>query len=68
MAAKDVGRRNDPNYSRLTGLVPKPLAQKIRVLAVEEEVTISELMEEALSEYLQKKQEQKNKEEKSDKP
>ncbi len=52
---EDLARRSDPNYSRLTGLVNKDLAHRVRIFCATEQTTISELMEAALADYLEKK-------------
>jgi hypothetical protein len=53
---KDLARRNNPDYSQVTGLIDKDLARKLRVHCAEQDVTIAEVMEEAIADYLEKKQ------------
>ncbi|MBW4509651.1 MAG: hypothetical protein KME64_24530 [Scytonematopsis contorta HA4267-MV1] len=53
-----LGKRNNPEYSQITGLVTKALAQRFRVYCVQNEVQITEALEEAIKEYLDKRQDQ----------
>lgn len=48
----DLGRRENPDYSRVTGLVKKDLARRLRIFVASTETTISEVVEEALQKYL----------------
>lgn len=48
----DLGRRENPDYSRITGLVNRELAKRVRVFAATAETTISEVVEKALQKYL----------------
>jgi predicted DNA-binding protein len=48
----DLGRRENPDYSRVTGLVKRDLARRLRVFVASTETTISEVVEEALQKYL----------------
>lgn len=64
---EDLARRSDPNYSRLTGLVNKDLAHRVRIFCATEETTISELMEAALEDYLEKKSKEDSKKKKGGK-
>jgi hypothetical protein len=48
----DLGRRENPDYSRVTGLVKKDLARRLRVFVASTETTISEVVEKALQKYL----------------
>ncbi len=57
---EDLARRNNPNYSQVTGLIDKDLARRLRVYCAGQDVTIAEVMEEAISDYLEKKQSQQN--------
>ncbi len=48
-----LGRRENPDYSRVTGLIDRNLAKRLRLFVVEEETTtISEIIEIALKRYL----------------
>jgi GIY-YIG catalytic domain len=47
-----LGRRENPDYSRVTGLVNRELAKRLRVYVAESESTISEVVEKALKKYL----------------
>jgi hypothetical protein len=53
-----LGRRNNPNYSQITGLIPKSLAQSFRVYCVENEIQLTEALEVAIQEFLDKRQNQ----------
>lgn len=57
---KDLARRNNPDYSQVTGLIDKNLARKLRVYCADQDVTIAEVMEEAIADYLEKKQSKQN--------
>lgn len=48
----DLGRRENPEYSRVTGLLRRELAKRLRVFAAKEETTISEVVEKAVEKYL----------------
>jgi hypothetical protein len=48
----DLGRRENPDYSRVTGLVKRELALRLRVFVAANETTISEVVEKALQKYL----------------
>lgn len=50
-----MGRRNNPDYSQITALVPKDLAKKFRVYCTEQEIQITDAVEEAIKEYLSKR-------------
>jgi hypothetical protein len=55
---KENSRRNNPNYSPVTAQIPKPLGRRLRLFVAQEETTISEVVEAALDEYLDKRQPQ----------
>ena len=55
---KESSRRNNPDYSPVTAQIPKPLGKRLRLFVAQEETTISEVVEAALNEYLDKKQPQ----------
>jgi len=48
-------RRNNPDYSPVTAQIPKPLGKKLRLFVAQVETTISEVVEVALMEYLDKR-------------
>jgi hypothetical protein len=48
----DLGRRENPEYSRVTGLLNRELAKRLRVFVATTETTISEVVEKALQKYL----------------
>ncbi|MBW4449187.1 MAG: hypothetical protein KME22_03900 [Hassallia sp. WJT32-NPBG1] len=48
----DLGRRENPEYSRVTGLVNRELAKRLRVFVATTETTISEVVEKALQKYI----------------
>ncbi len=52
---KDLARRNNPDYSQVTGLIDKDLARRLRVYCADQSVTIAEVMEEAIEDFLEKK-------------
>ena len=51
-----VTRRKDPSYTQVTSHVPKELAKRLKIYCAEYETTITEVVEEALREYLDKKE------------
>jgi hypothetical protein len=53
---KLTARRSDPNYTQVTSHVPKELAKRLKFYCTEYETTITEAVEEALREYLDKKE------------
>ena len=55
---KESSRRNNPDYSPVTAQIPKALGKRLRLFVTQEETTISEVVEAALDEYLDKKQPQ----------
>ncbi len=57
---ENLARRNNPNYTQIAGLIDKDLARRLRVYCADQDVTIAEVMEEAISDYLEKKQSQQN--------
>ncbi|MBD0343525.1 MAG: hypothetical protein ICV63_01550 [Coleofasciculus sp. Co-bin14] len=57
---EDLARRNNPDYTQVAGLINKDLARKLRVYCADQSVTIAEVMEEAIADYLERKQSQQN--------
>jgi hypothetical protein len=55
----ELGRRENPDYSRVTGLINRELAKRLRVYVAESESTISEVVEKALKKYLDEVQDTK---------
>lgn len=53
---KESSRRNNPDYSPVTAQIPNALGKRLRVFVTQEETTISEVVEQALEEYLNKRQ------------
>lgn len=52
---KEGSRKNNPNYSPVTAQIPKLLGKKLRLFVAQEETTISEVVEAALEEYIDKR-------------
>lgn len=52
---KEGSRKNNPDYSPVTAQIPKPLGKKLRLFVAQEETTISEVVEAALEEYIDKR-------------
>ncbi|GAX39013.1 hypothetical protein [Nodularia sp. NIES-3585] len=50
-----MGRRNNPDYTQLTALVPKELGKKFRLYCTDQEIQLTDAIEEAVREYLQKR-------------
>ncbi len=57
---EELARRNNPNYVQVAGLIDKDLARRLRVYCADQSVTIAEVMEEAIADYLEKKQSQQD--------
>ena len=49
-----VTKRDDPNYSQVSGYVPKDLARRFRIACTSKEISQSEALEEALEQWLDK--------------
>ncbi|MBD1804189.1 ribbon-helix-helix protein, CopG family [Microcoleus sp. FACHB-SPT15] len=49
-----VTKRDDPNYSQVSGYVPKDLARRFRIACTSKEISQSEALEEALEQWLEK--------------
>ncbi len=47
------GKKDDPNYSQVSGHVPKELALRFRIACTAKEITISEALEKALEVWLE---------------
>lgn len=58
---EELARRNNPNYVQVAGLIDKDLARRLRVYCADQSVTIAEVMEEAIADYLERKQSQQDK-------
>lgn len=52
---KENSRKNNPNFSPVTAQIPKLLGRRLRLFVAQAETTISEVVEEALEEYLDKR-------------
>ncbi|MGI2908958.1 hypothetical protein [Tolypothrix sp. VBCCA 56010] len=52
IGTNDLGRRENPEYSRVTGLVNRELAKRLRVFVATTETTISEVVEKAVQKYI----------------
>jgi hypothetical protein len=48
-----VTKRDDPNYSQVSGYVPKDLARRFRIACTSQEISQSEALEEALEKWLE---------------
>jgi hypothetical protein len=48
-----VNKRDDPNYSQVSGYVPKDLARSFRIACTSKEINQSEALEEALKKWLE---------------
>lgn len=49
-----VTKRDDPNYSQVSGYVPKDVARRFRIACTSKEISQSEALEEALEQWLEK--------------
>lgn len=49
-----MGKRDNPDYSRVAGLIPKNLARILRVYCADKGIQISAVLENAVRDYLQK--------------
>ncbi|MBG1268033.1 hypothetical protein [Nostoc sp. WHI] len=50
-----MGRRNNPEYSQITALISKDIAKKFRLYCTDQEIQITDAVEEAMKEYLSKR-------------
>lgn len=50
------GKRDDPNYSQVSGFVPKELALQFKATCTLQEITQSDAIEEAIKDWLTKVQ------------
>ncbi|MBD2463956.1 hypothetical protein H6G89_23420 [Oscillatoria sp. FACHB-1407] len=48
-----VTKHKSPDYSQVTGHIPKDLARKFRVYCADQDITISEALEIAVGEFLE---------------
>ncbi|HAA30993.1 MAG TPA: hypothetical protein DCE56_28925 [Cyanobacteria bacterium UBA8553] len=48
-----VNKRDNPNYSQVSGYVPKDLARSFRIAYTSKEINHSEALEEALKKWLE---------------
>ncbi len=55
---KQSSRRNNPDFSPVTAQIAKDLGKRLRLFVIQQETTISEVVEKALKEYLDKNQRQ----------
>lgn len=53
---KEGSRRNNPDYSPVTAQIPKGLGKRLRLFVTQKETTISEVVEKAVAEYLDRNQ------------
>ena len=60
-----VDRRRSPDFSQITGYIPKPLATDFRVACTRLEVAQSDVIEELIRKWLQELENQQNVQEKS---
>ncbi len=49
-----VTKRDDPNYSQVSGYVPKDLARRFKIACTSKEISQSAALEEALEQWLEK--------------
>lgn len=47
-----VTKRDDPNFSQVSGYVPKDLARRFKIACASKEISQSEALEEALEKWL----------------
>lgn len=52
---KEGSRKNNPDYSPVTAQIPRPLGKKLRLFVAQVETTISEVVEAALEEYIDRR-------------
>lgn len=48
-----VNKRDDPNYSQVSGYIPKDLALRFKIACTSKEITQSEALEEAVERWLE---------------
>lgn len=49
----DMGRRKDPNYTQVCGMVPKELATELKVACLRSEINLGEALEQAITAWLE---------------
>lgn len=54
-AATLATKRDDPNYSQVSGYIPKEIALRFKVVCTEQEITQSEALEEAVLSWIEKR-------------
>ncbi|MUH00334.1 hypothetical protein F7734_51920 [Scytonema sp. UIC 10036] len=54
-----VGRRNNPDYLQISGLIEKSLALKFKAWCAAHQMQLTEAMEEAIQDFLDKKSKEK---------
>jgi hypothetical protein len=59
-----AARRSDPNYTQLTGRIQKELAHRLKIFCAVRELQISEAMEAAIKQYLDREEGESGKESK----
>jgi hypothetical protein len=52
---KETSRKNNPNFSPVTAQIPKLLGRRLRLFVAQAELTISEVVQQALEEFLDKR-------------
>ncbi len=52
---RERGKRSDPNYTQISGYIPRKLYHKVKVRCAEEELQISEVLERLLEQWLKTK-------------
>ncbi len=51
-----VTKRDDPNYSQVSGYIPKDLALRFKIACTSKEIAQSQAMEEAIQRWLEDEQ------------
>lgn len=55
-----AARKNDPNYAQFSVYLPKQLVKELKVIAAQEEMTQTDIAEEALTQWVKNKRSGKN--------
>lgn len=47
-----AARKNDPNYAQFSVYLPRPLVKELKVIAAQDELTLTDIAEEALTQWV----------------
>lgn len=53
-----AARKNDPNYAQFSVYLPRQLVKELKVIAAQDEVTLTDIAEEALTQWVKDRKSQ----------